>query len=159
MNALLQAKYDPPFTMNIEIISTPLRLTICGFSGIAVDKNYVTKAVELMDKLWPVIKAKGIKNKGKNIWVYEPGEKIFAGVETDSTVEKNAGLEEKIIHLAKYACFKHVGPYQLIRQSGEYMISELKLLGFEIISPYVEIYGHWTTDEAALETELIMAIQ
>jgi len=145
--------------MNIDIITTDLRLTMYGFSGTAVNKDYVGKVFELMDKMWQAVKSNGLENKGKNIWVYEPDDKVFAGVEVDDTPQQDTGMEQKNIHLSKYAYYKHIGPYQLIKQSGEYMTGELKNRGFEIISPYIEIYGHWTNDESKLETELIMAIE
>jgi len=145
--------------MNIDIITTDLRLTMYGFSGTAVNNDYVGKVFELMDKMWQAVKSNGLENKGKNIWVYEPDDKVFAGVEVDDTPQQDTGMEQKNIHLSKYAYYKHIGPYQLIKQSGEYMTGELKNRGFEIISPYIEIYGHWTNDESKLETELIMAIE
>jgi len=145
--------------MNIDIITTDLRLTMYGFSGTAVNKDYVGKVFELMDKMWQAVKSNGLENKGKNIWVYEPDDKVFAGVEVNDTPQQDTGMEQKNIHLSKYAYYKHIGPYQLIKQSGEYMTGELKNRGFEIISPYIEIYGHWTNDESKLETELIMAIE
>jgi len=145
--------------MNIDIITTDLRLTMYGFSGTAVNKDYVGKVFELMDKMWQAVKSNGLENKGKNIWVYEPDDKVFAGVEVDDTPQQDTGMEQKNIHLSRYAYYKHIGPYQLIKQSGEYMTGELKNRGFEIISPYIEIYGHWTNDESKLETELIMAIE
>ena len=144
--------------MKIDIITTDLRLTMYGFSGTAINKDYVGKVFELMDKMWQAVKSNGLENKGKNIWVYEPDDKVFAGVEVD-TPQQDTGMEQKNIHLSKYAYYKHIGPYQLIKQSGEYMTGELKNRGFEIISPYIEIYGHWTNDESKLETELIMAIE
>ena len=145
--------------MKIDIITTDLRLTMYGFSGTAVNKDYVGKVFELMDKMWQAVKSNGLENKGKNIWVYEPDDKVFAGVEVDDTPQQDTGMEQKNIHLTRYAYYKHIGPYQLIKQSGEYMTGELKNRGFEIISPYIEIYGHWTNDESKLETELIMAIE
>jgi len=145
--------------MNIDIITTDLRLTMYGFSGTAINKDYVGKVFELMDKMWQAVKSNGLENKGKNIWVYEPDDKVFAGVEVDDTPQQDTGMEQKNIHLSRYAYYKHIGPYQLIKQSGEYMTGELKNRGFEIISPYIEIYGHWTNDESKLETELIMAIE
>ena len=39
------------------------------------------------------------------------------------------------------------------------MRDELKNRGVVITSPYIEIYGHWTSDETKLETELLMCIE
>ena len=88
--------------MSTEIITTPLTLNAFGFSGVSHDGNYVEKAFELMDKMWKIVKSKGIKTKGKNIWVYEPDHKMFAGVELEEN-ESNEWLERKSINLPKYA--------------------------------------------------------
>jgi hypothetical protein len=106
--------------MNVEIINAPFSLTIHGFFGVAVKKDYAGTAFKLMDKMWQIVKSNGLKNKGMNIWVYEPGEKVFAGVELDDTYQ-HTGLEQKNIHLEKYAYYKHIGPYNLIRQAGQNM--------------------------------------
>ncbi|MEZ5041948.1 MAG: hypothetical protein R2828_18775 [Saprospiraceae bacterium] len=54
---------------------------------------------------------------------------------------------------------RHIGPYNLIKQSGQNMRAELKKRRFEIGRPYLEIYGHWTDDETKLETELIIPLK
>ena len=145
--------------MNLEIINEPLRLDIYGFSGIAVNKDYAGTAFKLMDKMWQTVKSKNLKNKGLNIWVYEQDQKIFAGVELYDNANQDTGLEQKAITLLKYAYYKHIGPYSLIKQAGQNMTDELKSKGYETILPYIEIYGHWTNDETKLETELLMALK
>lgn len=143
--------------MNLEIRNN-LTLDIHGFSGTAIGKDYAGTAFKLMDRMWQVVKSNNLKNKGMNIWVYEPGEKVFAGVELDSLPSQHTGLELKNLFLKKYAYYKHVGPYSLIKQTGEAMRNELKKRGLETGSPYIEIYGHWTNEEAKLETELLMSL-
>ena len=108
--------------------------------------------------MWQAVKENDIKNKGKNIWVYEPNENVFAGVELDNDSNTCEILEQKNISLIKYAYFKHVGPYQLLKQIGINMRNELKHKGLEAGLPYIEIYGHWTNDESKIETELLMCI-
>ena len=144
--------------MNIEIVSKPLSLDIYGFSGTVTGKDYAGTAFKLMNKMWQIVKSKNLKNKGLNIWVYEPNERVFAGVELDSLPKHDTGLERKGITLKKYAYYKHVGPYNLIKRVGQDMKDELKIRGLEISSPYIEIYGHWTNDETKLETEILMSI-
>jgi len=145
--------------MDIQIITTGLKLNLLGVSGTAINKDYTGTAFRLMDKMWKVVKTKGLKNKGLNVWVYESNEEVFAGVEPYGSPAREEGLEERIILLAKYAYYKHVGPYSLIKQVGQNMVNELKTQGLEIIPPYVEIYGHWTNDESKLETELLMNLE
>ena len=145
--------------MDIKIITTELKLDIFGFSGTAFNKDYAGTAFKLSGKMWETVKANNIENKGLNIWVYELGEKVFAGVELNNVPEHDTGLERKNISLSEYAYYKHIGSYSLIKQAGQNMNSELKSKGFETELPYIEIYGHWTNDETKLETELIMCLK
>ena len=145
--------------MNIEIINRNFKLDIYGFSGVAINKDYAGTAFRLMDKMWKAVKTNQLKNKGLNIWVYEPNEKVFAGVELDNTPEHETGLELKSIDLIKYACYKHIGPYNLLKQVGQNMRDELTGRGLVAGFPYIEIYGHWTNEEAKLETELLISLK
>lgn len=147
--------------MEIEIVTQGFKVDVYGFGGVALNKDYAATAFQLSGKMWEVVKANGIMNKGKNIWVYEKGDKVFAGVELEhgATGNNNHGLEKYPVSLKNYAYFKHIGPYNRIKQSGEAMIRELTKRGFEVILPYIEIYGHWTSDETKLETELLMCLK
>ncbi|MBA4197598.1 MAG: hypothetical protein C0459_08600 [Chitinophaga sp.] len=144
--------------MHINIITTPLQLTIHGFGGIAVNHCYAHTAFELSGRMWQLIKAFNIPNKGKNIWVYESHHAVFAGVELEQ--ENNVTiLEKKTICLNKYAYYKHTGAYSLLKQTTQSIIQELKASGYQVILPNIEIYGHWTNDESQLEKELLFALQ
>ena len=145
--------------MNLEIINKSLSLDIYGCSGAAMNKDYAGTAFALSAQMWQTVRSNGLKHKGLNIWVYEQNERVFAGVELDDDPKQDIGLEQKSIILTKYAYFKHIGPYNLIKQVGQKMTKELKDRGFETTLPYVEIYGHWTNDETKLETELIMCLK
>ncbi len=145
--------------MNIEIITTILELDVYGFSGIAVNGNYVGTAFKLSDKMWQTLKLNKLENKGKNIWVYEEDNRVFAGVELNSIPTPNVVLEHKIVRFTKYAYYKHIGAYSLIKQVGQAMKNEIKNKGFEVSLPYVEIYGHWTNDESKLETEFFIGFE
>jgi predicted transcriptional regulator YdeE len=145
--------------MEIEIITAPFQLDIYGFGGFATNKDYAGTAFRLSGKMWDLIKTRNIKNKGKNIWVYESSDKVFAGVELDNPIDNYHGLEVMKISIGKYAYHKHIGSYKLIKQVGRNMTNELTKQGYEIILPYIEIYGHWTSDESKLETSLLMCLR
>jgi len=145
--------------MDIEILTRPFPLCIYGLSDIATSKDYVGTAFKLSGRMWELIKTHNIKNKGKNIWVYGLNDHVFAGVELEQTLDDNFGLDRMEIILEKFARYKHVGSYHLIKQTGQSMQSELAKQGYSIILPYIEIYGHWTSDESKLETELIMSLK
>jgi predicted transcriptional regulator YdeE len=141
--------------MNIEIITQKLELTISGFSGVAVNKDYAGMAFKLSGKMWETVKGNDIKNKGKNIWVYEDRDRVFAGVELE---QSGSAMEEKKITLEKYAYYKHIGPYSLVKQVGTAMRNELSSKGMTAGLPYIEIYGHWKKNEAECETELLISL-
>jgi effector-binding domain-containing protein len=145
--------------MNITIINEPLKLAVYGFSGTAINKDYSGTAFKLMDRIWKIVKSKNLQNKGLNIWVYGQNHSVFAGVELNDVPGPDIGLELKNIYLEKYAYYKHIGSYNLIRQAGQNMTKELTSRGYETISPYIEIYGQWASDETKLETELLMCLK
>jgi len=146
--------------MNIEVITQPFDLTIYGIEGIAYNKDYVKTAFALSGKMWDVVKSNGLENKGKNIWMYDSEDRVFAGVELEKySGSQVSGLQEKRIHLEKYAYYKHVGAYSLIREVGQKMTAYLTTRGLEVVLPYIEIYGHWSNDETKLETELLMCLK
>ncbi len=146
--------------MNIELITKPLQLELFGCGGVATNKDYVGTVFKLSDKMWTIVKSNGIKNKGKNIWVYDRNDTVFAGVELEEGIDgAGYGLEAKKLTLTKYAYYKHVGPYQLIKQVTQNIKDESVRQGFEVTLPHIEIYGHWTADETKLETELLMSLK
>ena len=144
--------------MNVEIINNPLDLHVYGFSATAIGRDYAGTALKLMDKMWKIVKSNNLPNKRINIWVYGPGEKVFAGVELEGTINAAVDLELKNITLDHYAYYKHIGPYALIKKVGQEMREELKEKGLEITTPYIERYGHWTNNQMKLETELLIAL-
>ncbi len=143
----------------MQIITNELRLNVSGFGGVAANRNYAGTAFALMDKMWPIVKGKGLKHKGLNIWVYEEDHGVFAGVELEQPWTADTGLELKTIILPKYAYYKHIGSYNLLGQAGENVHKEIRNLGLKATMPYIEIYGHWTDDDSKLETEIIVALE
>lgn len=145
--------------MDIEIIHTELEIDVFGFSGVAINNDFAGTAFSLMNKMWQEVKSNNLQHKGQNIWVYESEKRVFAGVELNEESSLSTGLERKQIRLLKYAYYKHIGPYHLIKHVGQRMNDELKSRGYQTVLPYIEIYGHWTEDEAKLETEMFMSLK
>jgi hypothetical protein len=145
--------------MNMEIITEPLVLHIHGFAGLALDNDFSGMAIRLIGQMWQTVKSNKLGNKGQNIWVYEAGKKVFAGVVLNEIPGAEIGLQEKHVNLPRYAYFKHLGAYSLIKQAGQKMNEEISRRGLQTTWPYVEIYGHWNADETKLETELLMCLR
>ena len=144
--------------MQIEIIDNEFNVVICGFVGTAINRNWGKTGFMLMDKLWQQLKITPLKNKGKNIWVYEENNAMFAGVEPIEAPPGGTPLEVKEIKLPKYIYCKHIGPYSKIGETGNAVLAELSHRGLQTRLPYIEIYGHWVQDELKLETELIWCL-
>ncbi len=145
--------------MTIEIINKNFTKEIYGFSGIAVPGQYAATGFKLMDKMWKIVKGAGLKHKGINIWVYEKGHTMFAGVELENPPIDGAGLELKSINLVKYAHYKHIGPYNKLGEVHSKALGELAQNGFETCLPYIEMYGHWTGDENTAETDILTCLK
>lgn len=145
--------------MSTEIITEPFSIEIYGYSGTAVNHDYAGTGIRLMDRMWQSIRKNSIKNKGMNIWAYEPGDRMFVGVELEEIPDASVGLEKKTVSMSKYVRCKHIGPYQKIKESVRKMNEELKSKGLETCFPHLEIYGHWVSDETKLETDLLRCLK
>jgi hypothetical protein len=153
--------------MKPEVRTTPLEYTISGHS-LRHDpaKRFGEEILALLGRVWPVIKAAGIPNDGINRVVYEGDCTVFAGVVLGGggegggaeTMPGVAGLERKTVRLARYAVWKHIGPYHLLPATGAAMTKAIEAAGLRIGWPMVEVYGHWTSDESQLETETFVAV-
>jgi len=144
--------------MDIQI-KNGLEFTIYGYGGFAPDKNWGEIGFGLMNRMWEKVKGNNLKNKGINIWVYEPNWAIFAGVELESTPPEDLGLEMKKVRLPNYAIYKHIGPYSKLGESLTAAKNELANRGLNPVLPYLEIYGHWDPDESKLETDMIWMLK
>jgi effector-binding domain-containing protein len=145
--------------MPLEIINKPFSVTLYGYSGKVLNKNYPGTGGPLMDAMWKEIQSKKIKNKGINYWVYEKDDMLFTGVEPDQDIPEDSKMELKKIHLPEYAYWKHIGPYPKLKSAYDAMHTELEKRNIPFYFPFLEIYGHWTADENKLETEILFALQ
>jgi len=135
-----------------------LHIVLYGISGVAENKEWGKTGMELMNKMWKEVKSREFPNKGINVWVYEPGNKMFAGVELTAPPPADTLLERKEITLPKYIYYLHIGPYDRISASFNRLSTEFQQAGIKNGLPYLELYGHWTEDPSKLETELLWSI-
>ena len=146
-----------------EIRTIPIEYTIAGHSlRHDPDKGFGEEIMSLLNRVWPVIKGGTIPHDGINRVVYDSDCTVFAGVMLGLGAEAMpavAGLERKTVRLARYAVWKHVGPYHLISATGAAMTKALESAGHRTGWPMVEVYGHWTNDESKLETETFVALR
>jgi effector-binding domain-containing protein len=144
--------------MMLEIINKPFIVTLHGFEGKVLNKDYASTGRLLMDPIWKEVKSKGIKNKGINYWVYDKNDMLFTGVELEQEAPADSAMEVKKINLIQYAYWKHIGPYSKLKNAYDAMHSELEKRNINFYYPFLEIYGHWTNAETKLETEIIFSL-
>lgn len=141
--------------MDIEI-GNVFDITLCGLQKPhEAGKAYGAEIVALLDRVWPVLRAKGVRQKGINIAVYDADGTVFAGVELLEPDADIGDLAVRWVHLERTVSFRHVGPYRLLGQAHQRIRDEMAKRGWAAVSPNVEIYGHWNDDESKLETEII----
>ncbi|MDP4217832.1 MAG: GyrI-like domain-containing protein [Bacteroidota bacterium] len=129
-----------------------------GLSTVVHNGEWGKEGVQIMNKMWEQVKSRHLGNKGINIWVYEQGNRLFTGVELTAPPPPDAGLEAKQVRIARYVKYKHIGPYEKIRESCEKLAAEFQSKGIKAVWPYVEVYGHWSPDPSKLETDLLWTL-
>ncbi|MBS4198383.1 GyrI-like domain-containing protein [Bacillus sp. FJAT-49732] len=146
--------------MEAVIVNQSKTFTLFGFSK-QHDQNraYSETMFELLDKVWAEVRNNNLSHKGINHVVYDANHIVFAGIELNSSPSEDSSLEEKIVHLDKYAYCKHIGPYSELDKSYRKIESIIETSGEHHQPPSMEIYGHWNEDESKLETEIIFNIK
>ena len=145
--------------MQVEIISHPYSRSLYGLSGKVENQQYGVLGKLLMDALWREIGQKGFKHKGVNYWVYGAQNSLFVGLELESAPNSETLLVQKDIVLGKYVYWKHVGAYTKLGEVHARIHQELLKNNIQAEGPAVEVYGHWTEDQAKLETEILISVK
>ena len=141
------------------IRETPLAVTLVGASGKHDPaKSYGPEIIGLLNRVWPVVKAGAIPNKGINWAEYGENGEIFAGIEADIPDPAAVGLERRTVRLAKYAEWKHIGSYSKLGETYDALYKAVGAMGLRAGRPLVEMYGHWTNDESKLETTILLSV-
>jgi hypothetical protein len=104
--------------MDPKILTTPLAYTVSGRSLLHdPQKSFGEEIIALLNQVWPIIKSNNLQSDGLNRVIYDAapnGCTLFAGVILqDPKAPAAQTLEQKHIHLARYAYWKHTGPYHL----------------------------------------------
>lgn len=143
-----------PLSINLR---KDFAITLHGFSG-QKKSDWATTGRPLMDRLWKEVRERKLPNKGINVWVYEEGNQLFTGVELTGPPPPGSPLETKTVTLPRYALYKHVGPYDQLKATYDAANAEFEKVGVRARLPILEIYGHWNSDPAKLETELLFSV-
>ncbi len=145
--------------MIISIIETPWMKTLIGLS-IKHDpaQTYGDEIRTTLGPVWEAVRRDQIATMGINHVFYGEQDEVFCGLEFKGEPSAVPGLELRRIELARYAYYRHVGPYEQIPAAYAILKSELESLGLRPVLPGLEIYGHWNEDPQKLVTEIIQNI-
>jgi effector-binding domain-containing protein len=148
--------------MQIEIINQPLRFRLLGLFSSVGNRSYGEVGCQLMDKLWRIVKAVGLKTTGTNHWAYIADDRMFVGVEVGDgqQVAIPESLETLECELARCAKHVHVGPYCELPEKWRALKAELTARGERVTMPSLEVYGHSCEgdDESKAETTILMGL-
>ena len=145
--------------MPIEIINTPLRISLFGYHGSLDGESVSVVGKGLMDKMWHEVQARGLKTKGINHWVYLPDSMMFTGIELTDGTTAVGSLEPLEVSLERYLRYVHTGPYSELPQVWPQLVDVLKQQGEVPAKPNLEIYGHWNEDPSKCETTILISLK
>jgi hypothetical protein len=145
--------------MALEIVDTPWARTLHGLS-LRHDpaKSYGQELLSLLDRIWPVVKGRGIANTGINHVVYGQDGMVFAGIELTVPAPADLGLIARAIAMPRHAHWRHVGPYSGLGAANAAARAALAAAGLAQRGPMIEVYGHWDADETKVVTDLLYAL-
>jgi len=142
--------------MDISIGTDALIVRLFGAS-MPHDKarGYGTEIRTLLDRVWGAVRTHKLAHKGINWVLYDADCSVFAGVELEGEPPGGVALEPREIRFARYAVWKHIGPYDKLADAYAGMKRAMAARGISPGHPFIEKYGHWSDDPSKLETDLI----
>lgn len=146
--------------IRIELLQAPVSFQLFGISGAVAGEKYAETGLRLMDQMWKVVREARLPHTGTNHWVYFPGDRMFVGVEIQTTdLAIPPALEPIKIELARSAKHLHVGPYHELPQKWKDLKAELAARGETVMLPSLEVYGHACSDPAKAETTIYLNLK
>ena len=143
--------------MAVEIREEPVSFNLHGISGDVPDRNYAAAGFKLMEGLWPLIKENALTTTGLNYWVYNGCDRMSTCVELKDGSTSDP-FERVPVELGRYAYYKHVGPYDGLRQAYSAIDDAIASRGLTRSGVAVEKYGDWTEDASKLVTEVFVGL-
>jgi effector-binding domain-containing protein len=133
-------------------------ITLYGYSGEAVNRDWANTGMALMNKMFKEVAAHGLATNGTVVWGYWQGNMMMAGVELPGSLPGGTDLEQRSFELPRYVRIKHIGPYNQIPETFTKAQEYFKNEGIAVGLPYLELYGHWNEDPSKLETDLLWTL-
>lgn len=153
-------RYPKRNAMPTHAESNPFEVRLLGCRSTIGARGVPATGMPLMDRLWAEVKARGIKTRGINHWVYLANSEMFTGVETDGPCPPDVGpLEPLCVSHERTFQYTHRGPYAELPGVWPKLFDELQARGEVSRGPHLEIYGHWNPDPSQCETTIVIGLE
>jgi effector-binding domain-containing protein len=113
-----------------------------------------------LDKVWAFLRANQVPNSGQNVFLYHHPERSGEAMDIDFGVQVPDSFENKgeVICVqtpsGEVAQTVHIGPYDRLGEAHAAIHQWCKVNQRPIGAASWEIYGHWNSDPAKLETTI-----
>lgn len=147
--------------MQVEVVTTPRRFKLYGYSSPVEGMQFPQVGLPLMDRLWKLVGSKGIDTTGVNYWVYPNVQSMFVGTEVPASTPPGnlTELECLEFELPRYLQHVHRGPYDLLAEKWAALMASLPERGETAAGYALEIYGPHTPNPADAETTILIGVK
>jgi effector-binding domain-containing protein len=113
----------------------------------------------MLDEVYAVVRAGGAEQDGHNVMVFrdlpDGGLDVEVGVQVAAPFESTGSVTPSELPAGIVAVAVHHGPYGQLGVTHDAIHTSCSREGLTLAGPRWEIYGDWTEDESALETEVV----
>lgn len=110
---------------------------------------------KLLDEVWAVIRAGGATKDGHNVMLYlDDQPRVEVGVQVDGPFPSSGRVVPSVLPAGRVATTVHRGPYDRLGEAHDAVHRWATANGHRLSRVRWEVYGDWTDDPDALETEV-----
>jgi effector-binding domain-containing protein len=143
----------------VDVVATPL----AAVRATRVDFSELGKTITAsLDKVYAVLRARGVKGVGHNVVVYRMGPAPFdvaIGVQTAEPIAPEGEVIATATPAGRAATTVHWGAYDQLGRAHEAIHAWCSANGFRLGAFNWELYGDWSDDPAKLRTDVFYLVQ
>ena len=138
-----------------EVAPRPLAVA----RGAAVRANLGPTILKLLDQVWPVLRAQGVRT-GHNVVIYlDDLAHLEAGVEIFGDFNPTAEVSVSATPQGLAATAVHWGDYSAMAPTYTALRTWCADNGHRLAGPSWEVYGDWNADPQQLRTDLYLLVR
>jgi effector-binding domain-containing protein len=114
-----------------------------------------------LDQVYALAKTGAVQLDGQNVFFYQnvpdaPGEVDIAfGVGVKTPFIGSGQVQPTLLPAGEVAVTTHLGSYSRLGEAHAAVVSSCRVNGLAVTGARWEIYGHWTSDESQLRTDVL----